>query len=387
MHEQHGSNLIGELAGLPASALDGEFASAAHVVSETIFQQRYAAVPMEGRGLIVDCSGPTGELTIYSATQSPHEVRLFCSRLLGIPEHRIRVIMRDTGGGFGQKIMVQRDEMCLMLAAPKLGAPVKWVEDRRDNLLAAGASRHEHADVAMAFDGDGAIQAARIDFVSDCGAYPTPWPVTTAAVVGVLFPGPYRVPRASFTAKSIYTNTVGPRRVPRSVAVRVARPRGAARHRRPADGHGPRRAPSPQPPAPRRAAVRQSERHDLRQHLAGRDVRAGAGDVGLRRVPRRAGRAPRRAAATSGWASRTTSSRRRRGSAPTRPRRRPSASSRRAWSTCTSPEARPATASRRRSSSSPPTRWASTSPTSRPSRATPPSPDSAPVLPGAAADR
>ena len=80
----------------------------------------------------------TGELTIYAATQSPHEVRLFCSRLLGMPEHRIRVVMRDTGGGFGQKIMVQRDEMCLMLAAPKVGAPVKWVEDRRENLLAAG---------------------------------------------------------------------------------------------------------------------------------------------------------------------------------------------------------------------------------------------------------
>ena len=76
-------------------------------------------VPMEGRGLVVDYSPSTGELTIYAATQSPHEVRLFCSRLLGIPEHRIRVVMRDTGGGFGQKILVQRDEMCLMLAAPQ----------------------------------------------------------------------------------------------------------------------------------------------------------------------------------------------------------------------------------------------------------------------------
>ena len=78
---------------------------------------------MEGRGLVVDYSRATGELTIYAATQSPHEVRLFCSRLLGMPEHRIRVVMRDTGGGFGQKVMVQRDEMCLMLAAPKVGAP------------------------------------------------------------------------------------------------------------------------------------------------------------------------------------------------------------------------------------------------------------------------
>jgi carbon-monoxide dehydrogenase large subunit len=209
VHQSHGSNLIGEMAGAPASALEEVFSSAAHVVSETIYQQRYAAVPMEGRGLVVDFSRVTGELTIYSATQSPHEIRMFCARLLGMPEHRIRVVMRDTGGGFGQKIMVQRDEMCLMLAARKLGVPIKWVEDRRENLMAAGQSRHEHAAVKMAFDGDGAIQAAQIDFMSDCGAYPTPWPVSTSAVIGALFPGPYRVPHASFTAKTIYTNTVG----------------------------------------------------------------------------------------------------------------------------------------------------------------------------------
>jgi carbon-monoxide dehydrogenase large subunit len=209
VHRDHGSNLIGEMGGLPASALDEIYASAAHVVGETIYQQAYAAVPMEGRGLVVDYSRTTGELTIHSATQSPHEVRLFCSRLLGIPEHRIRVVMRDTGGGFGQKIMVQRDEMCLMLAARKVGAPVKWVEDRRENLVAAGKSRHEHATVKMAFDQDARIEAVQIDFVNDCGAYPTPWPVSTAAVVGALFPGPYRVPKASFTAKSIYTNTAG----------------------------------------------------------------------------------------------------------------------------------------------------------------------------------
>ena len=158
---------------------------------------------------MVDSSRATGDLTIYAATQSPHEVRLFCSRLLGVPEHKIRVIARDTGGGFGQKVMVQREEMCLMLAARKVAAPVKWIEDRQENLLAAGKSRHEHAEVKMAFDADGHIQAAQIDFVSDCGAYPTPWPVFTAAAVGVLFPGPYRVPKAAFTTKAIYTNTVG----------------------------------------------------------------------------------------------------------------------------------------------------------------------------------
>jgi carbon-monoxide dehydrogenase large subunit len=126
-----------------------------------------------------------------------------------MPEHHIRVVARDTGGGFGQKVMVQRDEMVVMLAAPKVGAPLKWVEDRRENLLSAGMSRHEHAEVKMAFDADGAIQAAYIDFVQDCGAYPTPWPIGPAASVGMLFPGPYRVPRGGFSAKTVYSNTVG----------------------------------------------------------------------------------------------------------------------------------------------------------------------------------
>ncbi len=209
VHASHGSNVIGEIAGRPASALDEVFTSAAHVVHETIHQQACAAAPLEGRGLIVDFSRATGEVTIYAATQAPHEVRLFCSRLLGLPEQRIRVVMRDTGGAFGQKVLVQRDEMCLMLAAPKVDAPLKWVEDRTENLLAAGKSRQEHGDATIAFDGDGLIRGAYLDFVSDCGAYPTPWPVNTAAAVGMLFPGPYRVPRAGFTTKSIYTNTVG----------------------------------------------------------------------------------------------------------------------------------------------------------------------------------
>ncbi len=209
VHESHGSNVVGEIAGLPAAALEEIYQTVAHVVSTSLHQQSCSAAPMECRGIVVDYSRATGDLTIFAATQSPHEVRLFCSRLLAVPEHKIRVVARDTGGGFGQKVMVQREEMCVMLAARKVAGPLKWIEDRQENLLAAGKSRHEHADVKMAFDAEGHIQAAQIDFVSDCGAYPTPWPVFTAAAVGVLFPGPYRVPKAAFTTKAIYTNTVG----------------------------------------------------------------------------------------------------------------------------------------------------------------------------------
>jgi carbon-monoxide dehydrogenase large subunit len=209
VHEATPGNVIGGMAGAPAATIDEVFASAPHVVAETFRQHAYAPVPLETRGLVVEWSPASRELTIWASTQVPHEIRLFCSRLLGVPEHSIRVVMRDTGGGFGQKVLVQREEMCLMLAAPKTAAAIKWIEDRRENLMAAGQSRHEQGVARMAFDGDGTILAAAVDHVQDAGAYPTPWPVGTAAAVGMLFPGPYRIPRATFTSKVVFSNTVG----------------------------------------------------------------------------------------------------------------------------------------------------------------------------------
>jgi aerobic carbon-monoxide dehydrogenase large subunit len=207
VHTAYGSNLIGGLSGPAPAAVEAAFASAAHVVGDTVYQQAQSAVPIETRGLVVQYAH--GDVTIWAATQAPHEVRAFCARLLGLPENRVRVIMKDTGGGFGQKVMVQRDEMCIMLAALLVDAPVKWIEDRRESLMTAGQSRHEHGDVKVALDEDGMIEAARIDYVEDDGAYPTPWPVMVTGSVGALFPGPYRVPRATFTTKAVYTNTPG----------------------------------------------------------------------------------------------------------------------------------------------------------------------------------
>jgi carbon-monoxide dehydrogenase large subunit len=209
VHAGFPGNLAGELPIPLSPQASAAFDTAAHVARETIYQQGYAAVPMETRGLVAEWSAPSGELTIWAASQAPHEVRMFCARLLGIPEHRVRVIVRDTGGGFGQKVMVQREDMCVMLAALKVPAALKWIEDRRENLLSAGQSRHEHADARIAFDADGTIVAAAIDYEQDVGAYPVPWPVQTAAVVGMLFPGPYRVPLGGFSAKCVFSNTAG----------------------------------------------------------------------------------------------------------------------------------------------------------------------------------
>ncbi|MFC5744439.1 xanthine dehydrogenase family protein molybdopterin-binding subunit, partial [Actinomadura rugatobispora] len=209
VHEAYPRNVAGELGGAPADQLAPVFDEAALVVEDTIYQQAYAPVPMETRGIVAEWSATERELTIWTATQSPHEVRLFCSRLLGLPEHQVRVVMRDTGGGFGQKVIPMREDMCVMLAALKVPGPLKWIEDRRENLLSSSMSRHEHADARIAFDSEGAILAATIDYVQDVGAYPVPWPVGTAAAVGMFYPGPYRVPQGTFTTTCVFSNTLG----------------------------------------------------------------------------------------------------------------------------------------------------------------------------------
>jgi carbon-monoxide dehydrogenase large subunit len=214
VHAGYPDNVAGELAGPPLAALEPAFAAAAYVAAETFYQQAYQAVPMETRGLVVEWApgsdGPdSGELTIWAATQTPHEVRAFGARLLGLQPDQVRVIMRDTGGGFGQKVIPLREDMCLMLAARKVAVPVKWIEDRRENLMTAGQARHEHGRARIAFDADGAITAVSLEHVQDCGAYPSPWPVGPGAAVGLLFPGPYKVPAAAWTTTALFSNTAG----------------------------------------------------------------------------------------------------------------------------------------------------------------------------------
>lgn len=209
VHEAYPGNVAATLGGAPFADLDEVYGGADHSVAETIRQHRHVAVPMETRGIITEWSAASGELTIWAASQAPHEVRLFCSRLLGLPEHKIRVITRDVGGGFGQKVVPLREETCIMLAARKVPGPLKWTEDRQENLLSAGGARHEHGDVRMAFDASGTLLAADIDHYSDVGAYPTPYPVSSGAVTGMLFFGPYRIPRGTFRHTSVFSNTVG----------------------------------------------------------------------------------------------------------------------------------------------------------------------------------
>jgi aerobic carbon-monoxide dehydrogenase large subunit len=207
VHESYPDNVAGGMGGAPPD--EETFSMAAHVASASVYQQIYAPVPIETRGMVVEWEAASGELTLWASTQTPHELRGFCARLLGIPAQNVRVIMRDTGGGFGQKVVPMREDMCIMLAARKVPAALKWIEDRRENLMSAGQARHVDGNARIAFDNDGNILAADIDFVQDVGAYPTPYPVLTTAAIGMFFPGPYRVPKASFNYKTVFSNTAG----------------------------------------------------------------------------------------------------------------------------------------------------------------------------------
>ncbi|OBF41060.1 xanthine dehydrogenase [Mycobacterium sp. ACS1612] len=207
VHESYPDNVAGGLAGAPPD--EETFASAAHVAEANVYQQIYAPVPMETRGMVVEWEASSEELTVWASTQTPHELRAFAARLLGIPAQGVRVIMRDTGGGFGQKVVPMREDMCVLLAARKVPFALKWIEDRRENLMSAGQARHVDGKARMAFDDEGNILAADIDFTYDIGAYPTPYPVLTTAAVGMFFPGPYRVPKASFNYKTVFSNTAG----------------------------------------------------------------------------------------------------------------------------------------------------------------------------------
>ena len=202
VHDAYPDNCAGGMAGMPPD--EETFDNAAYVAKAHVYQQMYVPVPMECRGIVVEW-----ELTMWASGQTPHELRAFCARLLGVPANKVRVIMRDTGGGFGQKVVPMREDMCIMLAARKVPGALKWVEDRRENLMSAGQSRHVDGDVRMAFDAEGNIVAADIDFVQDVGSYPTPYPVLTTAAIGMFFPGPYRVPKSSFNYKTVFSNTAG----------------------------------------------------------------------------------------------------------------------------------------------------------------------------------
>jgi len=209
VHPECGTNVASELPAANDPELERIFQGAAHRFTETFHQHRHANVPMETRGLVAHWEPHAKELVIWASTQSAHELRSFCARMLDLSENRIRVVAKDVGGGFGQKMFPMREEMAVILATYKAGRPIKWIEDRRENLMASNHARAERMTISMALDRDGVIQAMRAHHVEDVGAYPFPGTGSVAMMSMLILPGPYRSQRQGYSAQAAYTNTCG----------------------------------------------------------------------------------------------------------------------------------------------------------------------------------
>jgi carbon-monoxide dehydrogenase large subunit len=164
------------------------FANADRIVSATLTQHRHGLVPMECRGGVAQFDPGAGDLTYYGSTQSPHLWRMYLSQLLDVPQHRTRVLCKDVGGAFGGKWSIYREDIAIAAASKRLGLPVKWVEDRNENLTVAGSAREETLDVDFAVTNAGVIEGIRVKMTMDHGAYPAmpPAPVFAALVRATL---------------------------------------------------------------------------------------------------------------------------------------------------------------------------------------------------------
>lgn len=185
--------------------LEEVFANAAHVVEETITHQRIAQSPMEGRGVVVSPHGE--EVTVHLSCQSPHLTARYLTECFGLPPSTIRVIAKDVGGSFGLKVQPWREEVATVAAGMILGRPLKWIEDRWENLVAANQAREQECTIKVAFDEEGRLLGAYADYHINNGAYPHGADCNIA--VAIFLWAAYKMPQFGFSAKGWFSNTAG----------------------------------------------------------------------------------------------------------------------------------------------------------------------------------
>src|SRR6266849_4209737 len=206
IHEQLDTNLIGEFT-IGKGDVDAALARSPHRLKRRFYHHRYAAAPMECRGVVGAYDTRTESLTIWSATQVVHWVRREAASVLRLPEARIRCVALDVGGGFGLKGHVYPEDLLIPFVARAVGRPVAWIEDRHEHLMCACHSRDQTHDVEVGFDRDGKILAFRDSFLVDCGA----WNPIGAGVVyntAVHLLGPYKIDNFAVRARIATTNKV-----------------------------------------------------------------------------------------------------------------------------------------------------------------------------------
>ncbi len=174
---------------------------------EDILYPRVHPAPLETCGAIADMDKVTGKLTIYCNTQAPHAHRTLYAIVAGLPEHKIRIVSPDIGGGFGNKVGIYPGYVLAVVGSILTGRPVKWVEDRAENLMSTSFARDYHMHTEIAATREGKILATRVNVLADHGAFNnTAQPTKFPAGFFHIFTGSYDYPAAHCTVKGVYTN-------------------------------------------------------------------------------------------------------------------------------------------------------------------------------------
>jgi aerobic carbon-monoxide dehydrogenase large subunit len=189
------------------AATDAAFAAADVVVSQDILYPRTHPAPLETCGAIADMDKVTGKLTVYCTSQAPHAHRTIYALVAGLPEQKIRIVSPDIGGGFGNKVGIYPGYVLAVVGSIVTGHPVKWVEDRSENLMSTSFARDYHMHTEIAATREGRIQAVRVHVLADHGAFNnTAQPSQFPAGFFHIFTGSYDYPAAHCTVTGVYTN-------------------------------------------------------------------------------------------------------------------------------------------------------------------------------------
>jgi aerobic carbon-monoxide dehydrogenase large subunit len=209
IHDVAADNVVYDFGLGNKDAVDAAFRKAKHVTKLDLTNNRLVPNAMEPRAAIGDYDAGEDAFTLYTTSQNPHVARLILSAFIGIaPEHKLRVIAPDVGGGFGSKIYVYAEETVCVWAAKKVGRPVKWVADRTEEFLAVAHGRDHITKAELAMDEEGKILALRVKTRANLGAYLSTFASAVPTYLYVpLLSGQYDIPAVYGEVEAVYTNT------------------------------------------------------------------------------------------------------------------------------------------------------------------------------------
>ncbi len=209
VHDELPDNLVFDWELGDASAADEGLAKAAHVTSMKIRNQRLVPNPIEPRSYIGDYDASRDNYTLYTSSQNPHVIRLLmCAFVLGIPEHKVRVVAKDVGGGFGSKIYHYTEEALVTWASKQIGRPIKWTSERSEAFVTDAHGRDHHTTAQMGFDADGKLTALKVHTDANIGAYLSTFSTAVPTYLyGTLLQGQYTTPAVYVSVNAVFTNT------------------------------------------------------------------------------------------------------------------------------------------------------------------------------------